>query len=133
MAAPTCTFDSLNLNDGTTYTVMPGTVIGGKQKSWDEYQGLDGSVTAVNVSQAYYIEVTIPLRIQGTSLADLITKIAAVNTKVDGCLPATAKTLAFNGTNYTISLGKHIQWSIGQREANAFYTICDLKLWRYPS
>lgn len=132
MAAPACTFDGLNINDGATYTVMPGVIIGAKKKTWDEYRGLAGTPTAVNVSEAYYVEMTVPLRIQGSSTSDLRTKIAAVNTKVDGCTPTATKTLAYDGTNYTIALGKHIEWTCGQREQNAFYTICDLKLWRTP-
>lgn len=130
MAVPTLVYDTLNINDGSTYNLMPGANIGAKKRTWDEYRGLGGSVGIANDSNAYLMEMTFPLRIQGTSLADLVTKIAAVSAKAAASTLAAPKTLTFNGTAYSIVAGREIEWSVGQREANAFYTVADLKVWR---
>ena len=132
MSVPTLTFDGLNINDGTTYRLQPGARPGARKKSWDEYRGLSGAVTQANVSEAYYVESHWPLIVAGSSLADLNTKVQAINTKIDGCTATATKALVFAGTIYQIAASPSVEYEIGQREANAFWTKIDLALFRVP-
>lgn len=132
MAIPTLTFDGLDLNDGTIYKLMPGVVLGAKRKTWDDRRSYTGSPARYNVSTAYYIESHWPIAVQGTSFADLKSKVAAINTKIDLCTTASPKNLIFAGTTYQIVDSENVEVVVGQREINDFRALIDLALYRIP-
>jgi len=82
MARTVCTYGGLDLNDGTSYFLLPGFDPGAPVLDFDEHLGFDGSVVQVNVNEAALVEMTVPLRVQGASEADLEAKVEAINTKV---------------------------------------------------
>ena len=83
MARTVLTYDGLDMNDGVNYFLLPGFDPGEKIKTYDEVVGLDGDVVQLNVAEAGLITMVVPLRIEGSSEANLETLVAAINTKVD--------------------------------------------------
>ncbi len=84
MAAPTTvTYGGLDLNDGTTYTLLDGFDPGERAKSWSEYRGYDGTAAQYNVTEANLIEMRVPLLIKGTDNASLTAAITALNAIID--------------------------------------------------
>lgn len=85
MARTVLTYGGLDLNDGVSWFLLPGFDPGAPVLTYDELRGW-GSPTApvvqVNVSEANLIEMTVPLRVQGTSEADLAAEVAALNAKI---------------------------------------------------
>lgn len=132
MSLPTCTFDGLNINDGSTYTVMPGVELGARQKTWKERRSYTGAVAQYNVSEAYVIPMKFPLKVQGTSLADLDAAVQAINTKIDGCSSAAPKNLVFAGTTYQIATTPRIAYVLGASAGAVFFVFIDLVLNRRP-
>lgn len=90
--AVTLTYGGLDLNDGTTYTLLEGFDPGERIKTWDEMRSYSGTAAQYNVTEANLIPVSVPLRIQGTSLATLAAAIAAINALID----AGAQSLVYN-------------------------------------
>lgn len=76
-------YDDLDLNDGTTYLLLEGFDPGEKVKTWDEMRSYTGEVAQYNVSEAYLIEMHIPLRIMGTSPSTFRAAVDAINDKID--------------------------------------------------
>jgi hypothetical protein len=132
MAAPTCTLDSLDLNDGTIYTISGPVTIGERLKSFDEYRGLDGTVTQANVTEAILIDVTIPIHVQKDSAANLRTALATINTKIDGCTAAAPKVLAYASTNYSIVASPRVGWVEDDAFLLKFWTEIVVALKRLP-
>ena len=132
MAVPTLTFDGLNLNDGSAYTVLPGVELGARQKTFDEYRSFTGAVTQANVSEAHLIEVKLPMLVQGSSVADLDAKVQAINAIIDLCTPASPRTLAYAGTNFSIHASPRVAYTINQNEQLAFWTKLAVVLNRLP-
>lgn len=132
MAAPTCTFDSLNINDGSTYTIMPGIELGARLKTWDEQRSYAGGVTQTNVSEAYIIPMRFPMLVRGSSPSDLDAKVQAINTKIDGCAPAAPKNLVYAGTTYEIVATPRISYVLEQSAQNAFWAFIDFLPNRNP-
>ena len=83
MARTVCTYGALDLNDGVSYFLLPGFNAGEKLLTYDEVLGFDGTAAQVNVSRASFVTMTVPLRVQGTSEANLRALVDAINTKVD--------------------------------------------------
>lgn len=81
--ATTITYGGLNLNDGTTWTLMEGFDPGERAKTWTEVASYDGSVAQYNVSEAHLIRMQVPLEVAGVSIAAVRTAIAALNTLID--------------------------------------------------
>lgn len=80
------TLGTLNLNDGTNYFVdLEGLDLGQPITTWDEVPSYAGtSNVQVNVTaKKALIPVTIPMRVKGSSYADLNTKLSAIWTEVD--------------------------------------------------
>ena len=132
MAAPTVTFDGLNINDGTKYSVMPGANLGAKVTTYNEYIGYDGTAKQANVMRAALVPMVIPLMVMGTSVSDLRTNVAALNTKIDACGPSSPKTLAFDGVNYSIVASSQVSPTLEQSYQNKFFCFADLVLNRNP-
>lgn len=136
MAAPTCTLytgsnsSSININDGTTYTILPGVKLGpSKVKTWSDYRGYDGNVAQYNVSTANPIEVSIPLFVQGTSASDLRSDLAALNTSIDGITAGTTH-LVYDSTTYHLLTSPLIEWEEDDAFNLKFYTTVTLVLYR---
>lgn len=83
MARTVCTYGYLDLNDGVSYFLMPGFNPGRRAKTYDEVLGYGGGVLQLNVTEAHLITMTVPLRLQAASMADLDALIDAINAKVD--------------------------------------------------
>ena len=132
MAAPTCTFDSLNINDGSTYTILPGVELGARLKTWDEQRSYAGGVTQTNVSEAYVVPMKFPMLVKGTSLADLDSKVQAINTKIDSCSSASPKNLVWAGTTYYIVTTPRVGYVLDEAAGAGFLAVFDLQLNRTP-
>ena len=132
MAVPAVTLDSLDINDGTKYSVLEGAYLGGAITTFDEYRGFDGTVNLYNVSAANLIQMTIPLMVMGTSVSDLRANLAALNATIDGCAAAGGKVLAFDGVDYTVVASSHVAPTLSQSYQNKFLCFVDLVLNRLP-
>jgi len=132
MANPAVTFDSLNINDGSAYSILPDIDLGATEVEFTEYRSYAGTVTQANVSTAKLVQMVIPLKIAGSSVADLGTKIAALDTKIDGCSPAAHKHLVFDGVTYDIVASPHVHPVLTQSYQNKFFVHVDLVLNRLP-
>ena len=132
MSAPTCVFDSLNINDGTTYTIMPDIELGARIKTYSSRKSYTGAVAQYNVSEAYEIPMRFPMKVQGSSLADLDAKVQAINTKIDGCSSAAPKNLVFAGVTYQIISSPRIAYTLDAAAGAGFFATFDLVLNRVP-
>lgn len=132
MAAPSVTFDGLNINDGTTYTIYGDVFLGEPVKTFSEYRSYSGTVKQYDVSTANLIQMSIPLRVVGSSVSDLKTNIAALNTKIAGCSSATPKTLAFDSVNYSVVSSPEVAPTLSQLYQNRYICFVDLVLYRTP-
>lgn len=101
MARTVLTYGDLDLNDGVNYFLLPGFDPGVDVLTYDELVGSGGGVMQVNVSEAHIIEMYVPLRIQGTSFADLRSKVSALNLKI----AAGQQRLVYGPPGATISWG----------------------------
>ena len=130
--ATTITYGGLDLNDGTTWTLLEGFDPGERQKTWDEVRTYDGNVGQLNVSEAHLIQMYVPLEVAGASIAAVRTAIAALNTLID----AGAQTLAYNdgsgAVNYSclhsprVWVPHDLRWLVGFRVPVTFTP------WRSP-
>ncbi|MDI9600146.1 MAG: hypothetical protein QM323_11765, partial [Acidobacteriota bacterium] len=68
MARTTLTYGGMNLNDGTTWRLLPGFDPGADELSYDEHRAYKGTVAQYNVSEAHLVEMFVPLLVAGTSL-----------------------------------------------------------------
>ena len=105
---PVVTFDGLNINDGTVYRVLVDVDLGNDYVTFDEYYSYSGAVSQLNISTQTLVTVRIPIFVQGTSFANLMTRIAAINTRIAGCGPAAPKPLIFDGVTYSIVASDYI-------------------------
>ena len=129
----TLTYGGLNLNDGTTYALMPEADFGERTKTFDEYRSYDGvSVVQYNVSEASIIPMNIPLRIKSTSATGLRAAIDALNTKID----AGAQTMIYNDGSGNITYdcvhSPRVNYIRTQDSGTGFYTFITLALNRTP-
>ncbi len=125
MARTTLTYGGLNLNDGTSYFLLPGFDPGAEELSYDEVAGADGSVVQTNVSEAHLIQMHVPLRIQGTDLADFQAKVAALNTKI----AKGAQTLVHGSVSYDCARSRRVTYSSEYLDLfTAFVTFQPLRL-----
>ena len=130
---PTLTLDGLNLNSGTTYTLMPGIDFGAQVKTFEEYRSYTGAVTQANVNTGHYIPVSIPLMVQGSSLATLDAAVQAINAKIDTCSAAATKALVWNGTDtYQIASSQRVAYTLDQQAGIAFRVFIVVALNREP-
>lgn len=83
MARTPLTYGYLDLNDGVSYFLMPGFDPGRRAKTYDEVIGYGGGALQLNVTEAHLITMTVPLRVQAASLADLDALIDSINVKID--------------------------------------------------
>jgi len=88
----TLTYGGLDLNDGTTYTLLEGLDPGEYVKTYSEYRSYTGAVAQYNVTEANLVEMRVPLLVRAASLAALRAAIGAINAKID----AGAQDLVFN-------------------------------------
>jgi len=134
MAAPTtCTYGGLNLNDGTTYTLVGDSVdLGERIKTWSEYPAFDGTVAQYNVSEANLIEMHLQIRVEGASNAALTNAIAAINDKID----AGAQSLVWNdgggAVTYSCVHSPRVRNPRGINAQIGYWTVVDLVLYRTP-
>jgi len=129
MAIPACTLDGLNINDGTTYKIMPGINMGVTMRTWDEQKSYAGGVAQTNVSDANLIDVTIPMLVEGSSRANLRTVLAAINTKIAGITPGTTH-LVYDGTTYHLMVSQQVDWVEDEAFGVAFRVSITLALKR---
>lgn len=132
MTPLTVTLDSLNLNDGSTYLLWVGADMGAPVLTFDEQGSYTGAVTQTNVSTAHLIPAVLPIRVKGTSLADLDTKVQAINTKIVLCTAAAPKNLVYGSTTYQIVASPCVSYSSDEAVAVGFWTILELQLNRLP-
>ena len=132
MARTVFIFDGLNLNDGGVYHYIPGVELGARQKTWDEYLGFGGMVRQVNVSEAGTVPMKFPMRVQGTSLADLNAKVQAINAKIDGCSSDVPRALVFAGMTYAITTSPRVAYVFDEVVCSCFSALIDLVLNRSP-
>jgi len=125
-------FDGLDLHDGTVYRVFPGIELGARQKTYSSRKSYTGAVAQYNVSEAYEIPMRFPMKVQGTSLADLDAKVQAINTKIDGCSSAAPKDLVFAASTYQIISSPRVAYVLDAAAGVAFWTVFDLVLNRVP-
>lgn len=95
------TLGSLNLNDGTNYFVMNvGVNLSESQTTWEEVASYSGNAnTQVNVQQhTALIPISIPMMVKGSSVSDLLTKLAALWVEVDKA----TNTLTWDSESYDI-------------------------------
>jgi len=134
MAAPTTvTYGGLNLNDGTTYTLIGESVdFGERAKTWDEYRAWDGTVGQYNVSEANLIEISLRILVKGTDNATLTNAIAAINAKID----AGAQNFVWNdgggSVTYACVHSPRVRLPRNREAQSAFWAIVDLILYRTP-
>lgn len=110
MARTVLTYGGLNLNDGTNYFLLPGFDPGAEELSYDEIIGLNGGVIQTNVTEAHFITMTVPLRIQGSSLSDLDSKVQALNAKI----AAGPQTLVYGSTSYDCARSQRVSYAHGE-------------------
>lgn len=132
MAKPTLTYGGLNLNDGTTYDLLPGVVLGEKRKTWDEVRSYAGTVTQLNVTEANLIQMSFNLMLKGTSTTTLKAAKDAINTLID----AGAQTLVYNDgsgnqTFYCVH-SERIDYTREQSDQNGFWAKVTFQPWRTP-
>jgi hypothetical protein len=136
VAAPTCLFynnnntSSLNLNDGTTYTIVGDVVLGPKAiKTWDEYRSYSGSVAQYNVSTANIIDMSMDILVASDSVANLRTALAAINTKIDDIAAGTTH-FVYDGITYHLMSSPNIEWVEDGMFRLKFKTVVTLNLKR---
>lgn len=99
------TLDGLNINDGTTYTVLnEGVNLSQAQTTWDEvasYSSGDNAQVNVSVKKAL-IPVSIPMMVKGTSVSNLNSNLETLFAKVDACTFAAPLTLSWEGESFSI-------------------------------
>jgi hypothetical protein len=132
MSRTVFTFDSLDMNDGTVYRVFPGIELGARIKTYSERKSYTGNVAQYNVSEAASIPMKFPLKVQGTSLADLDANVQAINTKIDGCSSAAPKNLVFAGTTYQIISSPRIAYVLDAAAGAGFFASFDFTPVRLP-
>ena len=101
MARTVLTYGGLNLNDGVVYSLLPGFDPGVPGYVFEEAYAL-GAITPMQLRQhaeEKLIAMTIPLKIQGTSEANLQALVAAINALID----AGPQTLVHGPVGYTLS------------------------------
>jgi len=133
VAAPTTvTYGGLNLNDGTTYTLLDGFDPGERVKSWAEHRGYDGTVAQYNVSEANLIEMRVPLLVKGSSNATLTAAIAALNALID----AGAQSFVYNdgggAVTYSCTYSPRVNFARDTLAQNKFAAYVDMILYRTP-
>ena len=133
MAAPTTViYGGLNLNDGTTYTLLDGFDPGERVKTFAEHRGYDGTVGVYNVSEANLIEMRVPLLVKGSSNATLTAAIAALNALID----AGAQTFVYNdgggAVSYSCTYSPRISYVRDSTTQVAFRCVVDMILYRTP-
>jgi len=130
--AVTLTYGGLNINSGTTYSLLDGFDPGENAKSWDEARSYAGTVAQYNVTQAHLIEVHVPLLIVSDSITNLRAAVAAINTLID----AGAQSLVFNdgsgAITYDCVQSPRVYFRPDSLAVNKFKTIVDLVLYRTP-
>jgi hypothetical protein len=126
------TFDGLDLNDGTVYRVFPGIELGARLKTYNSRKSYTGAVAQYNVSEAYEIPMRFPIKVQGTSLADLDAKVQAINTKIDGCSSEAPKDLVWAGTTYQIVTTPRVGYVLDAAAGAGFFATCDFTPNRMP-
>jgi len=128
----TVRYGGLNINDGTTYTVLDKIDLGERIKTWSEYRGLDGTVAQYNVTEASMIEMRIPLLIKGTSLAAFNGAVAAINNIIDGGPALFAWNDGSGETSFNIGYSPRVHYVLDVSSQNGYYAIVDLILYRTP-
>ena len=134
MAAPTCTLytgsnsASTNINDGTTYNIIEADM-GNDVKTWDEYRSYSGSVAQYNVTDANIIDVTIILRVKGSSASDLRSKIATVSGRIDGITAGTTH-LVYDSVTYHLMTSPLPTYTEDANFHTGFFTTVTLNLKR---
>ena len=133
MAAPTTvTYGGLNLNDGTTYTLLGGFDPGERMKTWSEYRGYDGTAAQYNVSEANLVEMRVPLLIKGTDNATLTAAVAAINALIDAGPQSFVWNDGGGEVTYSCVYSPRIRYVRNNQAQNAFFTTVDLVLYRTP-
>ncbi|HZK58293.1 MAG TPA: SGNH/GDSL hydrolase family protein [Cryobacterium sp.] len=128
MARTPLILDGLNLNDGTVYGYLPGAELGARQKTWNERKSYTGVVAQYNVSEAASIPMKFPMMVQGSSLADLDTKVRRINARLDGCSSASPKALVFAGAIYQIVTTPRVSYALDEAAISLFRATFDLVL-----
>ena len=98
--AVTLKLGSLNLNDGSTYTLLPGLDLGALEPEVDVWVGLDGAL-ALGPARPALVEVTVPLLVRAAGAEALRLAVEAVRDAVRACTYATPGTLTYSDDGTT--------------------------------
>ena len=85
MARTVLTYGGLNLNDGVVYSLVPGFDPGEPTFVYEEVYAL-GAIVPLQLrkhAEEKLVTMTVPLKIQGTSEANLKALVDAIDTRVD--------------------------------------------------
>jgi len=132
VARTVCTLDTLDLNDGTSYYLLPGFDPGAPVLDFDQHLGFDGSVVQVNVNEAALVSMTVPLRIEGASLADLDSKVAALNTKIAACPLTLTHGPAGATTAYSVVRSPRVSYARDRATLATLAAFVTFRPWRLP-
>lgn len=128
MARKTLTYGGKNLNDGATWHLLPGFDPGAPEKSYDERQSYSGAVAQYNVSEAHFVEMTVPLLLTATSLSNLQSEVNALNALID----AGEKTLVFGSDSYNCAHSQRISVVYDEAAMNLSALFVTFRPLRYP-
>jgi hypothetical protein len=132
MAAPSVTFCGTNINDGTTYSILPDGNLGAPIATFSEYRGYGGDVTQYNVSTANLVQVVLPMVVFGTSVSGLRGNLAALNALIASCSASSPGALVFDSVSYSIVSSSQVAPDLTQSYQNKFFCFIDLVLNRLP-
>lgn len=133
MAVPSVGFDGMDINDGTIYAILPGVDLGAVAPTFSEYRSYAGTVTQANVSTASLVQMSIPMKVGGTSVADLGANLEALNVKIRTATAAAPHALIFDGVTYSVVSSPEINPPLTQSYQNKFFAIVDMVLNRLPT
>jgi len=132
MARSTLTYGGKNLNDGSTWALMPGANFGERLKTYDEIRSYSGSVVQCNVSEANFIHMNIPLRLRGSSISSMKAEIDALNALID----AGEQNLVYNdgsgAVTYQCAHSQRVNYERTVETKSALMAFINLELVRYP-
>jgi hypothetical protein len=127
MAAPTYQLGSINLNNQTTYSVdKQGVNLGAKQRYYEDAPSYSGGVVQVNVRDNGYSPMTIPLWVQGASVADLESLIDAIRTET----AKSTNTLTVEGVTFGVGVCNDPDYERDQQYYQQFRAYVTLTLSR---
>ena len=133
MAAPTTvSYGGLDLNDGTTFTLLDGFDPGERTKVWNEYRGYGGTVAQYDVTEAQLVEMHVSLLVKGTSNSDLNAAIATLNALIDAGEQDFVWDDGSGAVTYQCVQSPRVGYVRDVLSQNKYTAIIDLVLYRTP-